>query len=240
MKKVIFLVTSCALFLFTSCENSDYVGEGEFTSKELTMNSFDKIVSSGSFNVIVSKGDQQKVTVTGYSNIIEQLQTNIENGSWNIELKKGHYKNDNLTINIIIPELNGAILEGSGEIRIDNFKSSKNVFIGISGSGNIFINENQGCENLSVTIKGSGNVYLNNNFINLSYLNLKMKGSGSYDGFVNLSPKVDLTMEGSGNCNLFVTEILNVQINGSGNVNYKGNPKVVSKINGSGKINNKN
>ena len=240
MKKVIFFVTSCVLVLFTSCENNDHVGEGDFISKDLSLNSFNKIVSSGSFNVIVSNGDQQKVTVTGYSNIIEKLQTNIENGNWNIELKKGHYKNADLTINIIIPELNRAILEGSGEIRINNFKSNENVSIGVSGSGNIFINENQGCENLSVTIEGSGNVYLNNNFINLSYLNLKMKGSGNYDGFVNLSPKVDLNMEGSGNCNLFVTERLNAQINGSGNVNYKGNPMVISKIKGSGTINNKN
>ena len=240
MKKVIFLVISCGLFLFTSCENNDYVGEGEFISKDLSLNGFNKIVSSGSFNVIVSKGNPQQVTVTGYSNIIEQLKTNIENGNWNIELKKGRYKNADLTINIVVPELNGAILEGSGEIRINDFKSGENVAIGVSGSGNIFVNENQGCENLEVTIEGSGNVYLNNNFINLSYLNLKIKGSGSYEGFVALSPKVDLNMEGSGNCNLFVTETLNAQINGSGNVNYKGNPMVISKIKGSGTINNKN
>ena len=240
MKKVIFLVISCALFLFTSCENNDYVGEGEFISKDLSLNGFNKIVSSGSFNVIVSKGNPQQVTVTGYSNIIEQLKTNIENGNWNIELKKGHYKNDNLTINIVIPELNAVALEGSGEIRINDFKSTENVAITLSGSGNIFVDENEGCKNLVVTIDGSGNVYAQENFINLLYLNVKISGSGSYDGFANSAVISNLAIEGSGFCNVFAVETLNANINGSGSVNYKGNPVVTSKIKGSGKVNNKN
>ena len=240
MKKVIFLVTSCALFLFTSCENNDYVGDGAMISKDLKIERFDQIISSGSFNVIVSKGDVQKVTVTGYSNIINQLETKVQDGIWNIELKKGHYKNDNLTINIVIPELNAVALEGSGEIRINDFKSTENVAITLSGSGNIFVDENEGCKNLVVTIDGSGNVYAQENFINLLCLNVKISGSGSYDGFANSAVISNLAIEGSGFCNVFAVETLNANINGSGSVNYKGNPAVTSKIKGSGKVNNEN
>ena len=190
--------------------------------------------------MIVSKGDQQKVTVTGSLNIINQLQTKVQDNIWIIELKKGNYKNADLTFNIVIPKLNAATLEGSGEMIINNFKSDKNVVLGVSGSGNVFVEGNEGCENLFIKIDGSGKLYIQENFINLSNLNGKIIGSGSYYGFNNKSAICDLTIEGSGNYDVYTTEILNAKISGSGNINYKGNPVVTSKISGSGKIINKN
>ena len=106
--------------------------------------------------------------------------------------------------------------------------------------GDIFVDENEGCTNLVVTIDGSGNVYAQENLINLLYLNVKISGSGSYDGFANSAVISNLAIEGSGFCNVFAVETLNANINGSGSVNYKGNPAVTSKIKGSGKVNNEN
>lgn len=239
MKKV-FLAATCIMLLNTSCENDLYKGEGELISKELEISDFNQIISTGTFNVVVSKGNEQKVTVTGYSNIIEQLQTEVSSGKWEIELKKGRYKNANLSINIVIPVLNYAALEGSGELVINNFKSNENLAINLSGSGNIELNMNEGCKNLNLTIEGSGNIYSEEQFIDLENLKIQIFGSGNYMGFSNKTNNCNIYIEGSGNCNVYATNEIDAKINGSGIVSYKGNPAINSKITGSGKILDKN
>jgi biopolymer transport protein ExbD len=239
MKKI-FLAVTCIMLLSSSCDHNLFVGEGELISKELVIDDFNQIISSGSFNVTVTKGDLQKVTVTGYSNIINQLETVVTNEKWKIELENGRYKNADLTINIVIPMLNYAALEGSGELIINDFKSNENLSINLSGSGIIELNANEGCKNLNLKIDGSGNIYVEKEFIDLENLTLQIIGSGNYDGFVNKTNTCNLKIEGSGKCNVFAFNEIIAKINGAGVVNYKGNPTINSKITGSGKINNKN
>lgn len=240
MKK---LITICAFFvlLFTSCSNNDlYIGEGEIITKEITLDNFNAINTLGSFHVNVSTGSTQKVEVIGHSNIIDLLEKKVFNETWNIELKNGRYINNPLTINIVIPLLNKAILKGSGKIVIDDFTSSETVHIGIFGSGDIEMNKNNGCKNLNVNLDGSGSIYAHDQFSDLEKLDLEIVGSGDYDGFANKTDQSTIHIDGSGDCNMTINTYLKAKINGSGKINYKGHPTIESSVKGSGKINDMN
>lgn len=237
MKNAIIL-SLISILLLTSCADDDlYVGEGEIITKELTLNDFNAIKAIGSYDIIISKGATQKVEVTAHSNIIERLETHVYNNIWGIELRDGNYRNSDLTIHISLPTLNKAMLEGSGEIIVNDFSSDEDAFFGIYGSGDIHFYNNNGCKNLSLEIDGSGNIFSNNQFENLENINLKIIGSGNYNGFENNTQNAIIDIEGSGDCNISINKILNVKIDGSGTINYKGNPiSIESNIKGPGKI----
>lgn len=233
------LITICTLFffLFTSCTDNDlYIGEGEIITKEITIDNFNAINTLGSFNVNIFKGAGQKVEVVGHSNIIELLETKVSNETWNIELKNGRSIKSALTINIVVPTLNYAILKGSGNIIIDDFSSSETVHIGIYGSGDIELYKNDGCKNLNVNIDGSGIIYVHDQFLDIEKIDLEIIGSGSFDGFANETDQSTVRIVGSGACNLSINNLLKANIHGSGKVNYKGNPTIESNVKGSGKV----
>ena len=241
MKNTIIL-SLISIVLLTSCADDDlYIGEGKIITKELTLNYFNAINAIGSYDIIISKGTTQKVEVTGYSNIIDRLEKQVYNNTWELELRDGNYRNSNLTIHIYVPTLNKAVLEGSGEITVNDFTSEETAFFGVFGSGDIHFYNNIGCKNLLLEIEGSGNIFANDQFENLENLTLRIIGSGSYNGFENHMQNAIIDIEGSGNCNLSITKNLNGRIDGSGTINYKGNPSSIkSNIKGSGKIVDKN
>jgi hypothetical protein len=240
MKKVI-LFSTLIVLLFTACNDDDsYTGEGPIVTEELTLADFSAIEAIGSMDIIISKGAEQKVEVTGHANIIDRLETSVSNGVWKIKLKDGSYKNADLSFNIVIPDLNAASIEGSGDIDINDFTSTDNVFLGIIGSGDIQLDGNMGCKNLDIEIEGSGNVKANSEFTDLENLDLEIIGSGSFDGFPIEADQVVINIVGSADCSITATTGLKVVIDGSGTVNYKGNPTIDSNIEGSGKIINSN
>jgi hypothetical protein len=240
MRKIVITSNILAFVLVSCVEGNLFVGEGVLISKEVSIAHFDGIKSFGNNNVTITRGQVQKVQVTGYSNIIDRLKTDVNNGIWKIELKEGRYKNADLSIDIVLPVLNEVELHGSGEILVYDNTSSEHMNVGIYGSGKIELNKNSGCKNLDIDIEGSGSVVAYDEFEDLVNMKIKTIGSGGFAGFPVLAENCDITIEGSGVCSISVSEILNVNLEGSGVVNYKGNPTISTNISGSGKVTNNN
>ena len=61
-------------------------------------------------------------------------------------------------------------------------------------------------------------------------------GAANVHGFGFTAKQAHITIEGSGNTEVSVTEKLHAKITGSGNIYYKGNAAASSNITGSGKV----
>jgi len=226
----------------TACSNDDdcTIGNGSITTQTISLATFSGIESSGADTIIISQGDVQKITVTGYSNIISLLKRQVSNNVWKAELEDGCYKNSDLEINITVPNMNYIKQNGSGNIQINDFINQQNMTIDLNGSGNLELNANQGTVNLDIQIAGSGSITGLSYFEDLEDLSITIYGSGSCNLFPLETDNCIIDIEGSGNCNVYVNENLNVFIDGSGIINYKGNPSISQTINGSGSINDAN
>ena len=86
-----------------------------------------------------------------------------------------------------------------------------------------------------VSSLGSGNIYVTQ-FIDQSDLEINLYGSGSFMGFPLKVADCRIRIEGSGECEVNVTEKLDVGIKGSGNIYYKGHPSIRTDIKGSGTL----
>jgi len=215
-------------------------GEGTITTRTLSIPDFTGIELAGANDVIISQGTTQEVKATGHPNIIDRIKTNVSGNVWTFSLENGCYNNYELTIYITVPNINKIYITGSGDITVNDFTNQGDLLVNISGSGDIDLNAFGSSENLSINISGSGTVVGNADFSALKELDINISGSGDYNGFPIKTDECEISIPGSGNCNVYVRDILDVTISGSGSVYYKGNPTVTQSISGSGSVINDN
>ena len=123
------------------------------------------------------------------------------------------------------------MLAGSGNILGDGPFETSSIRMSILGSGNITMEVY--CENVDAEIPGSGNISISGQS---DISDAHISGSGNIMAFNLESRSCEVSITGSGNCDVNVTETLDVHISGSGSVRYKGNPTVNSTITGSGSV----
>ena len=87
--------------------------------------------------------------------------------------------------------------------------------------------------NLSLSIGGAGDITINGT---ANSLNVSVIGAGNIRTFELATAQAEVSIAGSGNVEVNVSDELNVQIDGSGNVRYRGTPEVTSSIAGSGTV----
>jgi hypothetical protein len=214
--KSIKLTILALLISFTSFGQDVIKGSGNTITQERTLNAFTSVSSTSRFNVNIVQGPSQKVTVSGYENLVDLVDLLVTDGKLRISFKKTrnqYINNVNIEVNIVIPELNAITLSGSGDIDIENFKNSKSLKCNVAGSGNI-------------------------SFKNCSYptSTFAVNGSGNIDAFSLTTNDAAVTVNGSGNVDVNCNGNLDISIAGSGNVNYSGDAKVTQSIAGSGNV----
>ncbi len=232
MKNILIILVVSIQVLFSSC-TKDFRGEGPIVTQLLDVSEFTGVSTESSIDVIISQGEFQSVAVTGYENLIDKLDLSVKNGVLKVDVKNGNYSNLNLELIIEIPTLSKLKTNGSGNITVGQFNSS-NLEMNIEGSGNIVATSGLNIDNkLTSKIDGSG--YIDVAGIVTSE-EIKIDGSGDYNGFNLESNECNVFINGSGDAEVLVTDRLDIKVNGSGNTYYRGTPNISSTVDGSGKI----
>lgn len=215
VKKISLLFIAIVALLNTSWAQwgSTISGEGGVVTKTLKLDRFNEIGLAVVGEVFIHKGNTQKVTVEGQANIIDNLETEVKNGEWDIKFDRKTKNYKPLVFHITVPEIEGLAIAGSGSIiGEDDFDGMDRLSFSVAGSGNIEFAGS--ARKVSVSIAGNGDVDISD---------VKTEDC-----------KVDIA--GSGNCKIEVVESLSVSIAGSGDVIYKGSPRVSTSIAGSGRV----
>lgn len=213
MKKqaVYLLAILIGSFYITSCGN--YLeGTGELTTKEMSLDEFNKFTIEGTIDVRLTQGSPQKVMVTAQPNIIDQLKTNVANKHWKIGFETSIRSAKTTVVEITIPDIEE---------------------INILGSGNIDGENDFNLDRLEINVAGSGEVDI---FGKATTQEINLNGSGDVKNFDLLSITTKVAITGTGDVEISSEEELNVQISGVGDVKYKGTPNIVSEISGVGQL----
>ncbi len=230
MKKSLLIITLFC-FSFLGAQNSKKV-----ITESRTTADYDKISTSGSFDVVLIAGKEGNITIKAEPKLMELIKTEVKDGELSVyfETPKLVTFNYTSTIEITIPIENISELSfsGSGNLTAANPINSENLQFTMSGSGNVKFETVT--TNLKVTKSGSGNAVIQG-----KAENLKVDASGS--GNANLSDlkteNTTASQSGSGNIKIFCTKNLLASLKGSGSIQYRGNPQQVDKdSSGSGSI----
>lgn len=241
MKLKFFLpVVSTVVILFTGCfidfdDDQDIFGclrhEGNVITKEYRLSAFDGVELLIPADVTITQGPTQRVTVEGYENILNRLETDVRRGVWKIKTERCIRDLGELKIWITIPDVKSLVISGSGTIYSENTLSSDEFDLTLSGSGEVDVALE--VDKLQSVISGSGKLTLEGQ-ADLSVLNIS--GSGDFYGFNLDTNRTDVNVSGSGNAEVWVKNFLKARISGSGDIFYRGQPEKDVAISGSGRV----
>lgn len=233
IKQFLIYTTTAVLFAATGCiEDFDIRGNGVSASEGRIAPNFNKVISSGSFDIHITHGDTYEVVVRAEENILPYIETRVSGESLIIDIPGIHSIRNRLPMEVFIttPYIDAIKQSGSGIITTDYFETDHFDAV-ISGSGSITTSID--AHQIDAIISGSGVLNISGNSNEALFL---ISGSGKIAASDCEVTDCKATISGSGNLFVSVERFLKATISGSGNVLYHGNPDVEIHISGSGKV----
>ena len=210
-------------------------GSGNVIMVDRPVSNFHAVSVAGIGELHIELGDQEKLIIQAEDNLLEYIDSKVENGSLNISFRSGYNLDPQEPINYFLTvksldsiSVSGLCNANAPALQADNFK------VEISGSGSV---EMQGlqADQLNVQISGLGSMAIGEGEVTGQKIDIS--GSGTYKAQELQSANADVQISGLGNAVVWVNESLSVNISGSGVVEYAGNPqKIESDISGAGKL----
>ena len=228
-----YILLSVLLLLLNSCDDyyHDCVrGNGPVIREERGITDFDGVYNGINANVHITQGEPYLVVIEGREDIVDRIRTTVSGGELSIESRRC-LKGGGVDVFITMPSINSIANSGSGNFFSSNLWITDNLDMSVTGSGDI--KADLEVDNLEYTITGSGNIRLTGS---CESQDIRISGSGRVNSFGLLSERTDVSISGSGRCEVSVEDRLDVKISGSGSVFYRGNPVVNSSISGSGRV----
>lgn len=238
MKQLTYTLSALMLFIsLSACAQNKFKGNGSLVTKERSIDNFDAIKVSGSFDVELTSNMKNQLSIYTDENLIEDIITEVKDGTLIIRTKKkSYFKTSNrksIKIKVPLAALKSAQLSGSGKILSQETIQSNRLNTSLSGSGKIILNV--ATQNLNSQLSGSGKIQLKGEAQKVA---TKLSGSGSIRLQEVQAKDAEATLAGSGSIYLSCSNDLEATIAGSGRIRYFGEPagKIHTKVAGSGSI----
>jgi hypothetical protein len=211
---------------------------GPTISRNYNVGNFQEIEVAGPYDVEVRTGGKPGVSARGSEKLLERMAVEVEGDKLVIRPERSHgwfggwSSRGNASFVVTVPQLQGATIAGSGDIRVDNVQGPR--FEGeVTGSGNLNVNA-MDVQQLKLGIAGSGAVKAGSGRAQAAEYNIG--GSGDIDAGAIAASQLKVSIAGSGGVHAHSSGKADVSIMGSGDVDITGGAKCnVSKM-GSGNV----
>ncbi len=207
---------------------------GPVSQRSFAAGEFQSVRSQGAYDVIITVGGPASVRAEGSARALERLEIEVENGALKIGTRREGWSmrhHGNVTVHVTTPSLNGAQIEGSGDMRIDRVEAPA-FAASISGSGDMEVASLQ-ARQARFSIAGSGDISAAGA---AEEVDISIAGSGDVELGALEARRASVSVAGSGDISLRASESVGGSIMGSGSLRVQGNARCsVSKM-GSGEI----
>jgi hypothetical protein len=215
-----------AVLLLGACNmnaNAHDDGNHQNVRRDFQVGAFQKVSLEGSHDVVVTVGGAPSVRAEGDKALVDRLDIRVENGELKVGTKHEggwfHFDHDRLgvVVHVTVPNLSGASIEVSGDIRIDKVEGA--AFTGaIAGSGDMDIAALR-VGHAGFSIAGSGGITAKGA---ADSSNISIAGSGDVDAQGLTVKTTSISVMGSGDVRANASESADVSVMGSGDVTMSG------------------
>jgi hypothetical protein len=239
MRKAIAAAIIAGSAATSACGRAHGEDGGPAVSRNYQVGSFDQIEVAGPYKVQVRTGSDPSVAARGSQKLIEHMVVEVRDGKLEIhpEKQKGWFHtgwnfHGNVDLTVTVPQLRGASIAGSGDIKVDQVKGD--TFEGeIAGSGGLDV-ATVDVQTLKLAIAGSGGTKVGSG--RAQNAKFEIAGSGGISAGGVQAQTADISIAGSGDITANATQTADVSIMGSGNVQLSGGAKCKISKAGSGNV----
>lgn len=220
--------------LLTSCQpDESVIASSDSLVHESRLDSFEKIIfEAGVGRLYVTQGDKESLRIQASAEVLDMITATINDGTLRLGIKEKKYPfSEKVKFYVAMKTLSSITLNGNGELQSEGTLAIDSLEVDLNGSGSVSLDVKG--KGLRVTISGSGDADIKGQ---VEEQVVHIAGAGTYHAQDLLSKDAVLTLNGSGNVLVNVTENLKVDIYGSGSVRFRGHPKLTQAIQGSGAI----
>jgi hypothetical protein len=229
------VATSAAL---AACQVRAHDG-GATVSRSYQVGNFQQIEVAGPYDVEVRTGSNPGVSGRGSEKLLERTEVVVQGDKLLIRPERqsgwfhfGSSSHGNAHFTVTVPQLSGATIAGSGDIRVDRVTGKK--FEGtVAGSGGINVAAVE-VQSLKLSIAGSGGVKAGAG--KAQSAEYEIAGSGDVDAGAVQTEQLKVSIAGSGGVHAHSTGTADVSIMGSGDVDVTGGAKCSISKQGSGDV----
>ena len=210
MNRALTVLFSLSLFA-TAVAEDPVKGSGAAKTETREVKGFDKVELLIPADVKVKIGKPTPITIEADDNILPLIKTDVHDGRLVISAERKYSTKNEPDIAMTVTKLRAIKVSGSGDIKVQGLANTE-FEVEITGSADIHVAGKS--EKLAVTISGSADLFATDLEVRTAVI----------------------TITGSGDAKVNVTEMLNAVVTGSGDVHYKGDPEVQSTITGGGSV----
>lgn len=253
MNRTLLPLTALVTLLLSACGLNIVPGSGKVIGEDRAVSGYTKVIFSAPGELTISQDGSEALRIEAEDNLLPYLHTTVENGVLRISvepLMTTLQPTRPIRYTLSVQSLDSLTLTGSGDISLGELAAQDSVLANLTGSGSLKV-DLLSAASLTLTLSGSGDV----DFADLQTGTLttvingsgaftaagkvdaqaaQLNGSGSYRASGLESASAEISVLGSGDGHLWVTETLKVRITGSGDVTYKGKAFLTKTILGSG------
>ena len=239
MRKSIAAAVIAASAATSACGHARNEDGGPTVSRNYQVGGFDQIEVAGPYEVTVRTGSGPTVSARGPQKMLEHMVVEVRGGKLVIHPERsnswfhsGWHFHGKVELAVTVPQLHGATIAGSGDIKVDQVKGDS--FEGtVAGSGGIDV-ANLDVQSLKLAIAGSGAAKAGTG--KATSAKFDIAGSGDIDAKGIQTTTADVSIAGSGSVSANATGTADVSIMGSGDVDVTGGAKCNISKAGSGNV----
>ncbi len=228
----------CLLAIFgmilSGCTKENVSGSGRVIREERTVARFEELTVEGPFEVHIRQGPEAPLTVEAEDNVMHVVETSVSGTTLYLNIRKHvnlrHFK----VIHVYVqsPQFRRIIFSGSGSITGKDTIRTTQFSYECNGSADAQFKVD--ANEVKMNMNGSGSVLVEG--FSREYI-ANINGSGNVSGEGLKTGNARITINGSGDQSIWVTDRLEVRIAGSGNVRFRGSPATLNTtVGGSGQI----
>jgi len=215
------------LFLFSSSlvSSQNIKGNGVVMTKEREVLPFTGIIASGSFELFLEKGDEQKVIIETDENIHNLFISNVRNENLDIQIVGEVKRAKALKVYVTFVNLKHLITIGAVDVRSETLLEAENVEVFASGVSSVKLNIK--ATNLNLEITDGAYVFLQGT---AEELDIRVTDEAEVNAFNLKANNCYTKISGYSDAKINVSGELRLRVTGAGNLYYKGTPKITDRI----------
>ena len=233
MKNILFILL--ATCLVTSCRYK--TGSGNIITQNRNLGAFTTLSVGGDFDVEVTKGNNTKVIVEADDNIIDDIETSMDNGQLKISIRNGlSYNNVHMKVFVTVSELNKISSSASADVDVKDELSSENAIDLSASSGSsikIIINTPEANANAS----SGGEIDISGRTKNFE---VEVSSGSTINAMKLLSENTTAQASSGGTATVHASVKLDAQASSGGTISYRGAATTIIKESSGGSINKSN
>ena len=210
-----------------------------FDTQDRHLSGFSAVDVEGSFDVYITQGSAESVTVDAPADIMDHVVTEVNGGTLRIKDKRnngwgGSWNNNHkkVIVHVTVRDINAIGITGSGDVYFKDGLRAERLKIRVSGSGDAAGKIE--VKTLDCSVSGSGNIKISGH---ADDSNVSVSGSGDYSGRGLPTTSTSVQVSGSGNASINASSSITAAVSGSGDVRYTGGEQhVIKSRSGSGDI----